>query len=183
LAKGGNFKMPIGKEIKRLRGRDSQQQLAFDLNVSRESVSAYETERAKVPKDITQQLMSRFDDGHFALELAHDYTGGSWAPALNGPAVDLYKTSVQNKTIEEIQEAYESIKKAVLNVQPNFIGNFEKQDIEKSLDEAADAVTALNTYIMVICKEYRISWIKVWARHQSKLISRGFLKLIKRNER
>ena len=166
-----------------MRVRGSQQQLSFDLNVSRESVSAYETERAKVPKDITQKIMGRYDDARFALELAHEYTGGSWTPALNGPAVDLYRTSVQLKTIEEIEEAIESIRNAVLNVHPDYIGSFEKQDIEKSLDEAADAVTALNTYIMVVCKDYKISWLKVWARHKSKLISRGFLHMMKRSER
>lgn len=171
--------MSTGTELRRLRGKQTQQQMAFEFEgISREAWSSYETGRNRIPPDIASKAVNKYDDPQFAMELASEYTGGAWAPMLNGPAIDLHRTSVQTRTLDEMQEAYDAIKNAVLNIQPGYIGNFEKQDIEKSLDEAADAVTFLNAYIAVICKEYHVSWIKLWTRHKAKLISRGFLKMM-----
>ncbi|RYM02779.1 XRE family transcriptional regulator [Sporolactobacillus sp. THM7-7] len=163
-----------------MRGNRTQQQMAFDLEgISRESVSSYETGRNPIPKDIASKAMRQFDDPRFALTVASEYTDGAWAPALDGPAADLYRTSVQTKCVEEFREAIEALQKAVLNVQPKYLDNFQKQDIEKSGEEIAEAITAANTYLMVVCKDYKISWLKIWARHKAKLIHKGFLRMVK----
>ncbi|MFT8362953.1 MAG: hypothetical protein ABF608_07190 [Sporolactobacillus sp.] len=168
--------MGVGKEFKRMRGRESQQQLSLDFNVSRESISSYETGRARIPKDVSSKAMSRFDDPDFARTVASEYTSGAWAPALNGPALIRECAAIQSRALKETEEAYEAMRKAVLDVNPAFIGNFEKDDIKRSLEEASEAVTFLNEYMATVCKQYKISWLKTWTGCQARLISRGFLR-------
>jgi hypothetical protein len=171
--------MGVGKELKRIRGKQSQQQLSLDFNVARESISAYENERARIPKDIAQKAMQKFDDPDFARTVASEYTAGGWAPALNGPAVIRDCSAVKSRALKETEEAYEAMRKACLDVNPAFIGNFEKEDIKKSLDEASEAVTWINEYMATICRNYHFSWLKTWAGCQTRLIHRGFLRMVK----
>ena len=168
-----------GQNIRRLRGKDTQTQLSFDINVAPSTVSAFETGYRKIPPDVASAAMEKFDDPRLAMEAANEYTAGAWTSWLDGPAVDLHRSSVKTKAEEELEEALEAIRKAKLNIHPDYLGNFDRDDIETSLGEAADAVTALNTYIAIICKEYRISWLKVWLKHKKKLISRGFINFVK----
>ncbi|WP_156031440.1 hypothetical protein [Sporolactobacillus terrae] len=162
-----------------MRGRESQQQLSLDFNVSRESVSSYETERARIPKDVSRRAMQKFDDPDFARSIASEYTAGGWAPALDGPAVIRQCSAIQSRTIKETEEAYEAMQKAVLDVNPAFIGNFEKEDIKRSLEETSEAIAWMNEYMAQVCKAYRISWLKIWAGCQVRLIQRGFLRMMK----
>ncbi|MFX3616263.1 MAG: hypothetical protein ACE3JK_01865 [Sporolactobacillus sp.] len=175
--------MGVGKEFKRMRGRESQQQLSLDFNVSRESVSSYETDRARIPKDISSRAMQKFDDPDFARTIASEYTAGGMAPALNGPALIRECSAIQSRALKETEEAYEAMRKAVLDVNPSFLGNFEIDDIKQSLDEASEAVAFLNEYMATVCKTYKISWLKTWTSCQARLIQRGFLRIVKGREK
>lgn len=172
--------MSTGRELRRLRGKKGQQQMAFELgNISRESISSYENERNRIPPDISSRAMKRFDDPDYARAVASEYTAGAWAPALNGPALIRQCSAIQSRTIKETEEAYEAMRKAVLDVSPQFLGNFEKDDIKRSLDETSEAVTWMNEYMAAVCRTYKISWLKVWTGCQVRLIQRGFLRMVK----
>lgn len=175
--------MGVGKEFKRARGKESQQQLSLELNVSRETVSSYETERARIPKDVSSKVMNKYDDPDFARTLANEYTGGAWAPALDGPAMIRDCSAVKSRALKETEEAYDAMRKAVLDIKPEFLGNFEKEDIRKSLDEASEAVAWLNEYMATICRNYHFSWLKTWAGCQARLIHRGFLRMVGKGEK
>jgi hypothetical protein len=97
---------------------------------------------------------------------------------LDGEAADLHRTTVTMKTKEELREALESMIDASKNltVNPRCVEKIEMEVIEKSLQECVDAITALNHYVAVVCKEYGISWSKVWKQHKVKLIQRRFIK-------
>lgn len=169
--------MDTGKEFRRLRGKKSQQQMAFELGgISREGVSHYENERNRLPPDIASRAMEKFDDPDFARTIAAEYTAGGMAPALNGPALIREAAAIQSRALKETEEAYEAMRKAVIDVNPAFIGSFERDDIKRSLEEASEAVTFLNEYMATVCKQYKISWLKTWTGCQARLISRGFLR-------
>ncbi|WP_100488589.1 helix-turn-helix domain-containing protein [Sporolactobacillus pectinivorans] len=171
--------MSTGKELRRLRGKKSQQQMAFELGgISREGVSHYENERNKIPPDISSRAMERFDDPDYARAVASEYTAGAWAPALNGPALIRQCSAIQSRALKETEEAYEAMQKAVLDVNPQFLGNFERDDIKRSLDEATEAVAWLNEYMATVCRTYKFSWLKLWAGCQVRLIQRGFLRMV-----
>lgn len=167
------------ENLRRLRGSATQLQMSFELPVARSTIGTYERGEQPVPPDISRTVITKRDDAKYAIDFAHEYTGGAWSPYLDGPAFDGHHSSVKDKTHEELLEALEAIRNACLNKNPEYLTNFERQAIEKSLDEACDANTALNIYIATICRVYKISWTKVWLKHKAKLLSKGFLKLMR----
>lgn len=169
--------MGVGSYMKQLRtdNKKSQQKWSMEYDVSRETISAYETERANLPEDISQKVTQKYNDPWLGLIAAAEYTG--WGPSkLNGEAVDLHRCSVAMKTEEELKEALKSLEEVQLTANPRTIQPQEYQKLEKSILECIDAITALTHYVAVICKEYGFSWIKMWTKHRVKLVARGFLK-------
>lgn len=160
--------------MKEIRDVQTQQQFAFDLGVVRETVSKYETGRSPVPPDISRTLVSKFDNPKFAMTVRNEYTGTGpkW---LDGPNVDLHRSSVKEKTVEEIKEVLDVLAGTSLAKPLNAIKHFEFLNIENMLQEAAEAITALDHFIAVVCNESGISYKAVWDRHYQSLSSAGYI--------
>ncbi|KKI88641.1 helix-turn-helix domain-containing protein [Bacillus sp. SA1-12] len=155
----------------------TQQQLSFEIFESREAISQQENGRYRVQPNIATYFANEHNDPFPAIEAAHEYT--KWGIAkLDGEAADLHRSSISIKTKEELMEALEAVSEAnkKLTVNPKSIEQIDIKVIEKSIQESIDAITALTHYVAILCKEYRISWVKMWAQHKMKLISRRFLK-------
>ncbi|MDW8515848.1 helix-turn-helix domain-containing protein [Priestia flexa] len=168
--------MQVGKYLKELRKPSSQEQLALDLNLSREAVSSYETGRAKIPVDIAGKLMEKFDDPWFAMKIARQYTNGAWVPKLDGDFIELNRSNVVLKTIEELQEAIVAVKGAPFVKHPKSLAAYELQDIQNSLAETIDVIVAASHLVAVSCEEYGFSWNELWDQHTMKLVSSGYMK-------
>lgn len=164
----------VGRVLKEIRGDKSQQQFAFELGVVRETVSKYENGRTSIPQDISQKLVEKYDDPKFAMTIRNAYTGTGpiW---LDGENVDLHRSSVKEKTIEELKEVLDAILKTCLAKPPKMIKHFERQEVEKMLVEAADAITALDHFVAIVCTEAQISYKEVWQKHYRKLASAGYI--------
>jgi hypothetical protein len=176
MVKGGQKNMAVGKALKTMRGRESQLKISMDLSVSRESISAYETERTSIPPDISQKLMKRYDDPFFAMTLAHEYTNGSWVHPLDGKFVDLHRSSVAAKTEEELQEALEYMKSIRIANHPASMPEHEKQQLRETMIQAIDGITALSHYVAVVCNDYGFSWNELWQTHTRKLVANGYVR-------
>jgi transcriptional regulator with XRE-family HTH domain len=168
--------MGVGNTLKEIRGEKTQLQLSFDLNVSRESVSAYETERAKLPVDVSQKLMEKYDHPFYAMAVASEYTAGAWVGKLDGDNIDLHRASVRAKTEEELYEAIEAIRNVCVANPPKSMKDNQRRELEVTLGQALDAIVALTHYVAIICKEYGFSWIKLWRNHHAKLKAAGYIK-------
>lgn len=167
-------KTKVGEMLKEMRREQTQLSLGLDLNLTRETVSKYENGRSKVPPDISRALVNKFDNPKFAMTIRNEYTGTGpkW---LDGPNVDLHRSSVKEKTVEELQEALESIVGTRLAKPLKKLQHFEFQSIEAMLQEAAEAMTALDHFIAIICKEADISYTGVWDKHYRALASAGYI--------
>jgi transcriptional regulator with XRE-family HTH domain len=168
--------MGVGNTLKEIRGEETQLQLSFELNVSRESVSAYETERAKLPADVSQKLMEKYDHPFYAMAVASEYTAGAWVGKLDGANIDLHRASVRSKTKEELAEALEAIRSVCLANPPKSMQEHQKRELEEALMQALDAIVALTHYVAIVCRDYGFSWIKLWRNHRAKLKSAGYVK-------
>ncbi|WLR54867.1 XRE family transcriptional regulator [Mesobacillus subterraneus] len=156
----------------------TQLEMTFDEYYgSRESISQQENGRYQVQPELSKYYTEKHNNPFVAMEAAAEYIG--WGPMkLDGDAADLHRMTVTMKTKEELEEAILSIKKASekLTVNPRCVERLDIEEIEKSIMESIDAITALNHYVAVVCKEYGISWVKVWTQHKVKLIQRRFIK-------
>ncbi|MFF5994246.1 helix-turn-helix transcriptional regulator [Lysinibacillus sp. KU-BSD001] len=167
--------MSVQDFIKELRGEQTQQQFAFDLGVVRETVSKYENGRSKVPADISRRIVDKFDDPRFAMTIQQEYTGTGpiW---LNGENVDLHRCSVKEKTIEELQEALKAIHTINLATPFHAVNHFNLSKLEEVLEEAVEAITALQHFVAITCAESGLSYRKVWTDHYNDLEEGGFAK-------
>lgn len=163
----------VGKLIKELRDDDTQQQLAFDLGVVRETVSKYETGRSQVPPDISRALMRKYDNPKFAMTVRSEYTGTGprW---LDGPNVDLHRSSVKEKTVEELQEALNALLSTSFSKPLKLLAHFDIRDLRETLKEILEAITAGEMLVAVVCQEAGISYKDLWKEHYSDLEAAGY---------
>jgi transcriptional regulator with XRE-family HTH domain len=164
----------IGPALKELRGKQSQQQMAMELNLSRESVSAYETGRAKIPADISRQLVGKKDDPWFVMALRHEYTG-TGPVKLEGERVSLQRSSSKEKLLEELDEAVEALKGVSMANEINDLMPFKKQELEYAMGQLIDVITGIEHLAAIVCEEAGISYKGVWEEHYRKLITRGYV--------
>lgn len=156
----------------------TQLEMTFDdYYGSRESISQQENGRYQVQESLAQYYTEKHNNPWVGFEAAAEYTG--WGPVkLDGEAADLHRTSVSIKTNEELEEAIEAIRVASkkMAINPQHIESSDRKEIEASIHECIDAITALNHYVAIVCKDYGISWVKMWTKHKMKLIARRFIK-------
>ncbi|MFF2174938.1 helix-turn-helix domain-containing protein [Lysinibacillus sp. NPDC058147] len=165
----------VGEALRGLRGEKTQLQLSMELGVVRETVSRVENGRAKVPADISKNIVDKFDDPKFALAVQHQYTG-TGPIYLNGPNVDLHRCSVRDKTIEELEEAIVSIKQTSLAKPKEAINPYEKKNMMDMIEEAVEAATALANFIAITTDHLGISYTGVWTSHYQDLQEEGYIK-------
>jgi DNA-binding XRE family transcriptional regulator len=153
----------------------TQQQLAFEIFESRESVSHQENGRYRVQPNISKYFAEKHNNPWVALEAASEYTG--WGPVkLDGEVVDLHRASVAMKTKEELSEALQAIESVCVANHPRSIRDFDRKQLEEAIIQAIDAIVALTQYVAVICIDFGFSWVKMWQKHRTKLKSKGFIR-------
>ncbi|MGO4888023.1 helix-turn-helix domain-containing protein [Anaerobacillus sp. MEB173] len=167
--------MTIGKALRTLRGSTSQLQLSMELNVSRESISAYETGRSKLPPDISKLLIKKYNDPFLAMTIANEYTG-AWCRKLDGPNVDLHRCSVKDKVVEEVIELTELLQRVSLSSPPKAISDQQRKEVEELALQSIDLIVALNHFVAVMSNEYQFDWQELWDKQLTKLIAKGYIK-------
>ncbi|OYD08761.1 helix-turn-helix domain-containing protein [Paludifilum halophilum] len=163
--------MAVGNVLRNVREGESQLKFSQAMNVSREAISAYETGRASIPRDVASRVMQIKDDPRFAFEVASEYTGGAWMGWLDN--VDLHRSAVREKALEELQEAMEQIS-ATSSVNRPDRGRHD--DIKDTLIESIDVIVCLSHLVAVYCQEYGLSWTDMWREHRRKMEERGYIK-------
>lgn len=170
----GNSK--LNKAMKEMRDGKTQEQMASQLNTSRELVSKYENGRSKIQPDISRVMMKMNDYPPFAIALRNEYTG-TGAVWLDGPNVDLHHASVKEKAIEEMEEALTALRDFNFARPLKSISSWEHPEIHRVLGETVDAITALETAVAIICKGLDISFTDTWQTHYTKLQSKGYVQI------
>lgn len=165
----------VGEIMKQLRGNDTQQKKALEMSVARETISRYETGKDKVNIDVARQYSAKYDNPRFAITVQNEYTG-TGPVILDGENVDLHRSAIKEKTLEELEEAFNRLKSTSLAKPLACLELFEKQDLHDSLEELIEASTAISNLVAVVCMESGISYKELWVDHYNYLISKGFLK-------
>lgn len=165
----------VGELMKELRGADTQQKQALEMSVARETISRYETNKDRVNVDVARQYSTKYDNPRFAITLQNQYTG-TGPVLLDGENIDLHRSAIKEKTLEELEEAFNRLKSTSLAKPLACLELFEKQDLHDALEELIEASTAISNLVAVVCMESGISYKELWVDHYHYLISKGFLK-------
>lgn len=155
----------------------TQGQVATRCNISLSAISKAENGERKTPRCATKEIINTLDDGLLALAMMEEALEVPFITVLDGPNVDLHRSSVKDKTIEELTEALELVKMISLSDVPQFANESKRRELRKCMDHLVDSVFASVHYIAVVCREYPgMSFTGVWEDHRVKLKSRGYVR-------
>ena len=155
----------------RINNEQTQLQFGFDYDVTRETISKIENGHQKIPADISNKLMKKFDDPRLAMAIRREYThtGPVW---LDGPNVDLHPASVKEKTIEEAHEAIEAARSISFSKPLHLIN---PTILENAAIQIAQNIIAWEHLLAVMCKHGNISYQGVWYKTDSQLEKAGYI--------
>jgi transcriptional regulator with XRE-family HTH domain len=165
--------MSLGTVQKESRKEIGLTQEAFGkrVNLSRSMVADIETGRRKMPRDVMRKAVETLDCGFYAMEAAQEVLGEVWISHLDN--VDLHRSAVREKVLEELDEAL----KEITAVRSSDLPKSEKRGkLKEVMLESIDAIVGLTHFVAVYCKEYGLSWSDVWREHRRKLEQRGYIR-------
>ncbi|MED4749912.1 XRE family transcriptional regulator [Brevibacillus choshinensis] len=160
----------------------TQLAFSFETNVSREAVSSYTTGRTVAPPDIKSKSILLTDNPFLAMAAAQESTAGTSPGILDGDRIEVNRHTVLDRTEHEMKELLKVIERAeerIICAPPRSLTPQERQEIEMLIQETLDVVTASTNLAAILCREYKVSWIKQWTIHKSKWMKNGLMKMMK----
>lgn len=151
--------MSIGEELAMARKRQgiTQEQLSFELPVSRESLAKYEIGSRKYPDDMRPIIAQQIDDVEFYFVTWNDAAGVVSLPYLNGDYIDQHPASMAFLVNKETDEAIEQLRRVCWTKPIHTVNEAEKEEVKKAIFETLDAAASMINLVAVICREYHFS--------------------------
>ncbi|MBN2909128.1 helix-turn-helix transcriptional regulator [Polycladomyces sp. WAk] len=153
----------------------TQKELGRRLHLSRSMIAEIEAGRKRLPRDVAKKAVETLNCGFYALEVAAELTGIGIGK-LDGDSIDLHRSALKEKSLEELQEAISQISATSLSRKPDRLDQMARNEISKVIEESMDAVVVLMNFIASICQEYGFSWNDVWQKERRKLEAKGYKK-------
>lgn len=132
-------------------------QLAFDLNISRQLGSHMKNDRRKMQQDIAKASIQTYDNPEFIHDVLHEFSEGYTSPVLRGKYIEQHRLSIESYTIIELQEAINKMQEVCLAKPPSIISKEEKQEIKALMEELLDGKVFIDNLLIQLQKDYRIS--------------------------
>ena len=163
----------IGKLIRRERKREgvTQAQLARMVGVSRTTITKYET-GASVPHDVLMKIIKELRSPVLRLEIM-----GGAISCMYLENVDLSPIATQQKAIEEMEEAIQSLRNLNLinKIGPEDLTDEEKDKLLKeTMMELQDVNVCMDLILISLSERYDISLEELDKISKSKMKARGY---------
>ncbi|MCL6571731.1 MAG: helix-turn-helix domain-containing protein [Bacillus sp. (in: Bacteria)] len=157
--------MKIGEELARARKRQglTQEQLAIDLPLSRESIAKYEIGSRRFPDDMRRPIAQLIDDEEYYFKTWGDAAGEVSIPFLNGEYIDHHPASMAFLVQRETDEATKQLTRVCWSKPINSQNEREREEVKKAVFETLDAAASMINLVAVICREYKFSMKKLFA--------------------
>lgn len=170
--------MKIGEELAKARKRQgiTQEQLSYDLPVSRESIAKYETGARKLPDDLRCVVAEAVDDVEFFFASWQDAAGEASIPFFNGDYIDRHPASMVFLVKHETGEALERLKDVSWVKPVHTRTTDEKEEMQKVLFELLDAAASTINLVAVVSRDYGFSLRKIFKQWRLTLKIRKYQK-------
>lgn len=100
-------------------------QLAFDLNISRQLGSHMKNDRRKMQQDIAKSSIQIYDNPEYISDVLHEFSEGYTSPVFRGKHIEQHRLAIESYTIQELQEAISKMKEVSLAKPPSVISKEE----------------------------------------------------------
>ncbi|TQR21826.1 hypothetical protein [Psychrobacillus vulpis] len=149
----------VGQAVARL--MDSEElngdQLAFDLNISRQLGSHMKNDRRKMQQDIARTSMQTYDNPEYITDVLYEFSEGYTSPVFRGKHIEQHRLSIESYTIQELQEAIAKMKEVNLAKPPGVISKEERIEVKALMEELLDGKVFIDNMLIQLQKDYRIS--------------------------
>lgn len=166
----------VGQALKVSRKALGRSQTDVGVPYSQTMVAKIEHGERAVAADMAPRIGQALDHPAILLELAREQSGG-WGPAwLDGPNVDLHRSAVRERCIDEVEEAVATIREWCSSKPPAVETDGDRKRRYEHLMQVMDAQVALAVYVGVQCTEYGFSMLQVSRDHYNKLKSKRYVR-------
>jgi hypothetical protein len=132
-------------------------QLAFDLNISRQLGSHMKNDRRKMQKDIARTSIHTYDNPEYIADVLHEFSEGYTSPVFRGKHIEQHRLSIESYTIHVLQEAISKMQEVCLAKPPSIISKEELQEIKSLMEELLVGKVFIDNLLIQLQKDYRIS--------------------------
>jgi transcriptional regulator with XRE-family HTH domain len=140
-------------------------------------ISAVERGERQISVDVLKNITKGIDEPRVYMEAAAEITGGVFAVSwLDGDCVDLHRSSVKDKVIEELAEAIKAVSSAKVTDNPRLCKMDQREKVKESIEEVIDVYVAAAHYVAIMCREYNFDVKEMFQAQRQKLIEHGYLK-------
>lgn len=133
------------------------EQLAFDLNISRQLGSHMKNDRRKMQQDIAKVSIQTYDNPEYITDVLHEFSEGYTSPVFRGKHVEQHRLSIEAYTIQELQEAISKMKEVCLAKPPTIISKEEREEIKALMEELLDGRGFIDNMLIQLQKDYGLS--------------------------
>lgn len=167
----------VGNAIKVLEKDEelTNDQLAFDLNLSPQMVSHMKNDRRVMQQDIARESIAIYDNPRYTMEILHEFSDGFAVPMMDGKAVDWHRLSLLAMLKKQFEEALEALKEVDFTKPPQAMEKHERELMVKAFDEILDARLSLENWLTQLQEDYGISIKKRMKAMTPRWKARGWL--------
>ncbi len=164
VRKGRLILIKLGEELAEARKRQglTQEQLAMDLPVSRETIAKYETNQRKFQEDLYQQVAYSVDDPEYYFATWNEAAGHVSIPYFNGDYIDRHPASMKYMVQQETNEALDQMERVCWAKPIRMQNESEREEIKRVIHEILDAAASMINLVAVLCKEYDFSMKSIY---------------------
>ncbi|MGG3965004.1 helix-turn-helix domain-containing protein [Heyndrickxia faecalis] len=169
--------MKLGKEMANARKRKgiTQEGLASNTPVSRESIAKYETGARTFPDDLRSVMVNELDDVEFYFLAWCDAAGKVSIPYFNGENIDHHPTSMAFLVQAETNEALDKLQDIPWAKPVHTRTAQELEETKKLIFELLDAAASMVNLVGVICNEHQFSMKQLFTQWRLSLRSRNYI--------
>lgn len=166
----------LGTELAEARKRQglTQEQLAMDLPVSRETIAKYETNQRKFQKDLYELVAHRVDDPEYYFATWNEAAGHVSIPYFNGDYIDRHPASMKYMVQQETNEALNQMERVCWAKPIRIQNETEREEAKHVIHEILDAAASMINLVAVLCKEYDFSMKSIYKIWWSSIKTRGW---------
>ncbi|MEK4883437.1 helix-turn-helix transcriptional regulator [Bacillus sp. FSL W8-0223] len=170
------MKVKIGEELAKARKRQglSQEQLSWDLPVSRASIAKYETGKRKLPDDLRAPIAKAVDDVEYYFLTWRDAAGEVSIPYFNGDYIDQHPASLVFLVKKEAAEAMDHVREACWIKPAEALNESEKEKMKQCCLELLDVVASTLNLVAIMCKTYGFSMLSIFKQWRSTIKARRY---------
>ncbi|UOQ94062.1 helix-turn-helix domain-containing protein [Halobacillus shinanisalinarum] len=170
--------MNFGQALKQLRARQglTQEQVAHDLNISKQLVSHVETGRRRLHEEIARKSLSCYDDPIYAMNVMYEFSNGFTAPQLTGTSIEWHRLCIKEITVREMEKALAILNEVSLCKPPKEADWEERKRIASAVDELLDTEIAISNMKVILASEYSISLRKHMSRKIPDWKEKGWIR-------